>query len=69
MLSLTQLRGDARRIFDAGLTAANPFDAVNRHVIRKGYTLDVAGKPYDLSSYRNVYVVGAERPARAWQLR
>jgi len=59
MLSLTQLRGDARRIFDAGLTAANPFDAVNRHVIRKGYTLDVAGKPYDLSSYRNVYVVGA----------
>ena len=63
MLSLTQLRGDARRIFDAGLTAANPFDAVNRHVIRKGDTLTVAGAPYDLSSYRNVYVVGAGKAA------
>lgn len=63
MLSLTQLRGDARRIFDAGLTAANPFDAVNRHVIRKGDTLTVAGAPYDLGSYRNVYVVGAGKAA------
>src|SRR3972149_753565 len=59
MLSLTQLRGDARRIFDAGLTAANPYDAVNRHVTRKGDTLTVAGGLYELSSYRNVYVVGA----------
>jgi hydroxypyruvate reductase len=63
MLSLTQLRGDARRIFDAGLTAANPYDAVNRHVTRKGDTLTVAGGPYDLSSYRNVYVVGAGKAA------
>lgn len=63
MLSLPQLRGDARRIFDAGLTAANPFDAVNRHVIRKGDTLTVAGAPYDLGSYRNVYVVGAGKAA------
>jgi len=63
MLSLTQLRGDARRIFDAGLTAANPYDAVNRHVTRKRDTLTVAGGPYDLSWYRNVYVVGAGKAA------
>ena len=59
MLSLTQLRRDARRIFDAGLTAANPYEAVKRHVTRKGDTLTVAGAPHDLGSYRNVYVVGA----------
>jgi len=63
MFSLPQLRGDARGIFDAGLTAANPYDAVNRQVIRKGDTLTVAGEPYDLSSYRNVYVVGAGKAA------
>ncbi len=63
MRSLTQLRGDARRIFDAGLTAANSFDAVNRHVTREGDTLAVAGGRYDLSSYRNVYVVGAGKAA------
>jgi hydroxypyruvate reductase len=63
MLSLTRLRGDARRIFDAGLTAANPYDAVKRHVTREGDTLTVAGGPYDLSSYRNVYVLGAGKAA------
>ena len=63
MLSLTQLRGDARRIFDAGLTAANPYDAVNRHVTRKGDALTVAGGPYGLSSYRNIYVLGAGKAA------
>lgn len=63
MISLAELRGDARKIFDAGLTAANPYDAVNRHVARKGDTLTVAGKPYDLDLYRNVYVVGSGKAA------
>jgi glycerate 2-kinase len=63
MLSLTQLRRDARRIFNAGLTAANPYEAVKRHVTRTGDTLIVADGSYDLGSYRNVYVVGAGKAA------
>lgn len=63
MLSLTQLRRDARRIFDAGLTAADPYVACNRHVTREGDTLIVAGGPYDLGSFKNVYVVGAGKAA------
>ena len=63
MLSLTLLRRHARMIFDAGLAAANPSDAVIRHVIREESTLGIAGRLYDLGAYRNLYVLGAGKAA------
>jgi glycerate 2-kinase len=52
-------RGHALRIFRAALRAADPVRAVLAHVRREGETL-IAGKlRYDLSSFRNIYVVGA----------
>ncbi len=63
MLSLTQLRQDARTIFESGLRAADPGEAIKKHVRRNGDTLEVAGAQYDLSTYRNIYVVGAGKAA------
>src|SRR5436305_11624596 len=42
------LRRQARTIFQAALAAADPADAVGRHLSRR-----------DLSRYRNIYVIGA----------
>ena len=59
MSSLTQLRQDARTIFNAGLGAVEPVELVKRHVRRQGGGFEVAGRYYDLSSYRHLYIVGA----------
>jgi glycerate 2-kinase len=53
-------RGHALRIFRAALRAADPVQAVLRHVRREGEVLIADGKrPYDLKSFRNIYVIGA----------
>ena len=59
MRSLIELREDARAIFDAGLRAVDPVELVKRHVRRHGDVLEVAGRRYDLSKYRNLRIVGA----------
>ncbi|MEX0806429.1 MAG: glycerate kinase [Candidatus Binatia bacterium] len=59
MISLRQLRQDARHIFDAGLEAADPAKAILRHVRLHGDVLDIDGCLYSLSNYRNLYVIGA----------
>ncbi|MGE5304561.1 MAG: glycerate kinase type-2 family protein [Alphaproteobacteria bacterium] len=59
MHSLEKLRRDALVIFEAGLKAADPDAAIRRLVYRHGEMLDVAGHRYDLSVYRNIYIVGA----------
>jgi len=63
MRSITQIREDARAIFDAGLKRANAADAVKNWVRRERDALDVAGVRYELSKYRAVYVVGAGKAA------
>jgi hydroxypyruvate reductase len=55
----TQLRADARRIFDAGIAAVAPVAAVQNAVSRQGDLLFVAGEIYDLRQYAHIYVVGA----------
>jgi hydroxypyruvate reductase len=69
---LEKLRRDALAIFDAGLKSADPYAAVTRFVHRDGAVLDVAGHRYDLSQYRNIYIVGAgkasARMAQAFEL-
>jgi len=52
-------RGHALRIFRAALRAADPVRAVLRHVRREGEVLIAGERRYDLSSFRNIYVIGA----------
>jgi glycerate 2-kinase len=53
------LRRQALRIFQAALRAADPVQVVLRHVRREGEVLVAGGRHYDLSAFRNVYVIGA----------
>jgi len=59
MRSLTQVREDARAIFNSGLNRANAADAVRSAMRREGDILHVADAKYDLSKYREVLVLGA----------
>jgi len=53
------LHRQALRIFQAALRAADPVQAVLRHVRREGEVLTAGGRRYHLSTFRNVYVIGA----------
>ena len=59
MRSLTQLRRDARTIFDAGLRAVDPVELVKRQIRRQGDVFEAAGRRYDLAKYRRLHIVGA----------
>ncbi|MGB7951348.1 MAG: glycerate kinase [Candidatus Binatia bacterium] len=59
MKSLAKLRDDAIEIFRAGLKAADPVDAILRHVTLTGNRLQVGAKYYDLNHYNTIYLVGA----------
>lgn len=60
---LPKLRRDAADIFQAGLRAVAPEEAMRRHVRRDGDVLVVAGRRYDLPSFRQIIVVGAGKAA------
>jgi glycerate 2-kinase len=53
------LSRDALRIFHAALKAANPAEAVLRHVQLAGNVLAAGRKRYHLDLFRHVYVIGA----------
>jgi len=57
-MSGRDLREDAVSIFRAGLEAANPVAAVERHVDVEGDILRVGQVPYPLDSFAGIYVVG-----------
>jgi hydroxypyruvate reductase len=57
-MSGSKLRSDALTIFQAGLQAANPVEAVERHLRMEGDTLFVNGIPYPLGAVRQLRVVG-----------
>lgn len=59
MKSPAELRNDALTIFQTGLKAADPVDAILRHVELSGDRLRVAEKRYDLSRMSALYVIGA----------
>lgn len=63
MKNLAELRENARAIFDAGLRAADPAEAMARHVRLERGHLRVNGAEYDLSAFAGVYVVGAGKAA------
>ncbi len=52
-------RGDLIAIFKAGLAAADPVEAVRRHVVRRGRKLRLGDYCCDLAKVRNIFVVGA----------
>ena len=59
MSSLKQQRQEARIIFEAGLEAADPVVSIRRHLQVNGPILHAGESVYDLTKYKNVYVVGA----------
>ncbi len=61
--ALKKMRHDAAAIFQAGLRAVAPEEAVRRHVHRDGDALIVTGRRYDLPAFRKVIVVGAGKAA------
>ncbi|MGO8703020.1 MAG: glycerate kinase [Candidatus Brocadiia bacterium] len=52
-------RRDLLAIFEAGLAAADPAEAVRRHVVRRGRKLWLGDYSCDLAKVRNIFVVGA----------
>ncbi|MFQ6070936.1 MAG: DUF4147 domain-containing protein [Candidatus Aminicenantales bacterium] len=63
--SLLRLRKDALSIFKARVEAVSPCHAVEKFVRRKGDTLEVAGRAYDLSRYSGIYIFGAGKASPA----
>ena len=59
------LRQDALTIFRAGLRAADPVEAVRRHVRLDGEILNVAGRPYSLHEVDGIRVVGMGKASAA----
>jgi hydroxypyruvate reductase len=53
------MRKDAEKIFYSGLQAVEPGAAVKRYCRRKGDHLFIADLRYDLSEYKNIFVIGA----------
>lgn len=60
------LRADVEAIFQHALAAVLPEAALHRHVhLDAGANcLTVAGRPYDLTAYRRIFVVGGGKAAR-----
>jgi len=52
-------RSTVTRVMQAALAAVEPGEAVRRALQRDGDTVTVADRPYDLSKYDRVFVVGA----------
>src|SRR3972149_794191 len=59
MRALSQVREDARAIYNSGLDRANAADAVTNTMRREGDTLHLAGARCELSEYREILVLGA----------
>ncbi len=64
-MSLQSLRNDATAIFHAGLRAADPVEAVRRHLAREGDLLRVPDGEYSLSALGNIHLVGMGKASAA----
>ena len=60
---MKKLRTDAVAIFEAGLRAVDPENAVKAHLSLGDGALVVNGRSYPLSEFENVYVIGAGKAA------
>ena len=64
-MKLKKLREDALNIFNAGIKAVDPANAVKRYLTRQDDRLEIQGQTYDLSKYENIYVIGMGKAAAA----
>jgi glycerate 2-kinase len=64
----SSLNQQARRILGAALKAADPTEAVLRHLRLDGETLIAGRRRYDLTKFQSVYVVGAGKAGAAMAL-
>ena len=62
-MTMKNHRSDIRAIFDAGLTAADPGEAIKRAVRREGEQLEVSDRTYELDAFDRILVVGAGKAA------
>ena len=62
-MDLKKLRADAVAIFEAGLSAVDPENAVRAHLSQRDGALVADGRSYPLSGYGNVYVIGMGKAA------
>lgn len=63
--NIDSMRADAMDIFRASLRAADPVQAVQRHFQTDVENLKVEGRIYPLSSFANIYVIGAGKASAA----
>jgi glycerate 2-kinase len=55
----TDLKKEARQIFEAGLRAVDPNEAVKRFLIREGNTLVLGEQKLDLEDFEGIWAIGA----------
>ncbi len=55
---MSKLKKAAKDIFSAGLQGVEPENAIKRHIRRSGNDLVTPNGTYDLTNYRNIYIVG-----------
>ncbi|MGD8924567.1 MAG: DUF4147 domain-containing protein, partial [Syntrophobacterales bacterium] len=59
------LKAEAQQIFEAGLKAVDPKDAVKRFVTLEGNTLRIGEQEYDLNEFSHVWAIGAGKASAA----
>ena len=59
------LKAEARQIFEAGLKAVDPKEAVKRSVTLEGNRLHIGEKELDLSAFSHVWAIGAGKASAA----
>ena len=64
MASVSRLRVDAREIFMAGVSAADPFAAVQNVLQLQDRRLTVEQRVYELSEFERNFVAGGGKAAR-----
>jgi hydroxypyruvate reductase len=57
--NLAKLRKHALQIFQAGLQAVDPMEAINRHVRFNDNVIHISGRQFNLKKYDRILVVGA----------
>lgn len=65
---MEKLKRDAKDIFNHGLRAVDPIEAVKTHVKLEENTLKVDDKEFDLSQYKGVYLIGGGKAGASMAL-
>ncbi len=63
MPTISELRRDARDIFDFALKAVDPTKLVRQQLRLDGHRLEVAGRRYDLRGVDKVFLIAAGKAA------